>query len=239
MTQKPVSPPGKLNFLTAALWCLLRQLRRVLLYATSGCLAVIILLIWVNPPTTYYIWQESQRLGAVNYSWTAIADIASDLPRAVVAAEDANFCLHWGFDLSAIRTAIDEGSRRGASTLTQQTVKNVLLWQGRSWTRKAFEALLTPVVEVFWPKWRILELYLNVVEFDTGVFGVTAAAHHYFDVAPDQLSVLQAAQLAAVLPAPKTRSAAKPSAFLRQRAIAIADGAATIRKDGRARCFED
>jgi monofunctional biosynthetic peptidoglycan transglycosylase len=102
--------------------------------------------------------------------------------RSAVAAEDANFCNHWGFDMAAIREAIDEGSNRGASTISQQVVKNVFLWHGRSWVRKAMEAVLTPVVELVWSKQRILEVYLNVAEFGEGVFGVQAAAQHYFGV---------------------------------------------------------
>ena len=102
--------------------------------------------------------------------------------RSAVAAEDANFCLHWGFDMAAIREAVEEGGTRGASTISQQVVKNVFLWHGRSWVRKAMEAVMTPVVELVWTKRRILEVYLNVAEFDEGVFGVQAAAQHYFGV---------------------------------------------------------
>src|SRR6056297_116209 len=165
--------------------------------------------------------------------------IAAVMARSLVAAEDANFCQHWGFDMGAIRTAIAEGSGRGASTLSQQVVRNVYLWHGRNWARKALEAVLTPVVETLWPKRRIVEVYLNVAEFDAGVFGVEAAARHYFGVSAADLSAVQAARLAAVLPDPKDRSAKSPSAALRKRAASIMDGAATIDRDGRAACFED
>lgn len=130
-------------------------------------------------------------------------------------------------------------ANRGASTLTQQVVKNAFLWQGRSWLRKALEAMMTPMVELAWSKERILEVYLNVAEFDEGVFGVEAAAHHYFGVGPEKLSEVQAARLAAVLPSPKVRSASKPNELVRRRTAQIIDGAATIRADGRAACFED
>ena len=140
--------------------------------------------------------------------------------------------------VGATRAAIEEGGNRGASTLTQQTVKNVWLWQGRSWPRKALEALFTPVVEAIWSKRRILEIYLNVAEFDTGVFGIEAAAQHHFGVSAADLSAQQAALLAAVLPNPKERQAVNPSSATQRRARAIADGAATIRADGRAACFE-
>jgi len=191
------------------------------------------------PARTYYMGQEARRLGEIKYQWVALDDVAPVMARALVAAEDANFCAHWGFDVAAIRKAIDEGSQRGASTLTQQVVKNTYLWQGRSYARKAMEASITPLVELFWTKRRIIEVYLNIAEFDEGVFGIYAAAQHYFGVTPDQLSPRQAARLAVVLPSPKKRSASRPSARLRRRAALVMDGAATIRRDGRAACFED
>ena len=191
------------------------------------------------PPTTPYILSEAARLNGVQRRWVRIDDVAPVMVRSVVAAEDANFCLHWGFDMGQLRAAIAEGADRGASTLTQQTVKNVWLWQGRSWLRKALEGLMTPVVEAFWSKRRILEVYLNVAEFDTGVFGIEAAAQHHFGVSAADLSARQSALLAAVLPNPKGRQAVNPSTATERRARSIADGAATIAADGRARCFED
>jgi len=193
----------------------------------------------VNPPTTHTIWSEARRLGSVDREWVPIEDIAPEMARSVVAAEDANFCLHWGFDVQAIRAAMEGGGARGGSTITQQVVKNVFLWQGRSWIRKALEAAITPAVEAVWSKRRIIEVYLNIAEMGEGVFGVEAAARRFFNVGPEALSPKQAALIAAVLPSPKTRSAAKPSASVRRRAVSIADGAATIRADGRSACFED
>ena len=194
---------------------------------------------WVDPPVTAYKWQEGWRLGEVRHEPVPMARIAPVMARSAVAAEDANFCLHWGFDMGAIRVAIAEGSGRGASTISQQVVKNVYLWHGRTWLRKALEAAITPLVEAAWPKRRILEVYLNIAEFDEGVFGVEAAARHYFGVGAENLGAVQAARLAAVLPDPKGRSASTPSAALRRRAAMIMDGAATIARDGRAACFED
>ena len=203
-------------------------------------LAVAVTLLWsvVNPPTTYYMMQESRRLGGVDHEWVPMEESAPVMARAAVAAEDANFCNHWGLDVIAIRRAIDEGGNRGAATISQQGVKNVFLWHGRSWVRKVLEAGMTPLIEALWSKRRILEVYLNVAEFDEGVFGVEAASRHYFGVGPDALSGTQAARLAAILPNPKGRSASQPSSFVRKRAASILDGAATIRADGRARCFE-
>ncbi|MBZ4023571.1 monofunctional biosynthetic peptidoglycan transglycosylase [Rhodobacter sp. TJ_12] len=210
---------------------------RIGLGVLAAYLGLIVVYDFLNPPTTYTMWSESRRLDGIDQEWSDVEDIAPVMLRSVVAAEDANFCRHWGFDMGAIRQAIDAGGNRGASTISQQVVKNVFLWQGRSWARKAMEALLTPAVEAIWTKRRILEIYLNVAEFGEGVFGVNAAAFHYFRTTPEKLTARQAALLAAVLPDPKGRSAAKPSRFVSRRATAIADGAATIRADGRAACF--
>ncbi len=191
----------------------------------------------INPPTNHYMFTEARRLGGVEHDWVAMERIAPVMGRSVVAAEDANFCLHWGLDVRAIRAAVDSG-RGGASTISQQTVKNVYLWHGRSWVRKAIEALWTPLTEAVWSKRRILEVYLNVAEFDEGVFGVQAAARHYFGVDAADLTPTQAARLAAILPSPKNRSASNPSPFTRSRAAAILSGAQTIAADGRADCFQ-
>ena len=199
---------------------------------------MILLYAVVNPPVTPYMIAEARRHGPVEREWVPMERIAPVMARAVVAAEDANYCLHWGFDMAAIRDAIDAGGTRGASTIPQQVVKNVYLWHGRSWLRKALEAGLTPLVELVWSKRRILEVYLNVAEFDRGVFGVEAAARHYFGVSAADLTATQAARLAAILPDPKGRSASEPSRFVQRRAAAIRDGAETIRVDGRADCFE-
>lgn len=212
---------------------------RGLLAVLGGFAFLVVLFSFVNPPINIYQVQESVRLGGVERDWVDWDEIAPVMGRSAVAAEDANFCLHWGFDMAAIREAVAAGGNRGASTISQQAVKNVFLWHGRSWLRKAMEAMLTPAVELVWSKQRILEVYLNVAEFDEGVFGVQAAAQHYFGVDARDLSALQAARLAAVLPDPKGRSAANPSNFVRNRTRAIISGAETIAADGRDACFRD
>ncbi len=219
-------------------------LRRVLRFLTRALLGAIVLaVVWVlayrviPPPGGLFIWSESRRLGGVEREWVPMERIAPVMARSVIAAEDANFCLHWGFDMSEIRRVIASGSARGASTLTQQTAKNVFLWHGRDWTRKALESGFTLLIETTWPKRRILEIYLNMAEFDEGVFGVEAAAQHHFRTTAADLTALQAARLAAVLPAPKTRDAANPTQFVRNRTSAIMDGAATIARDGRDGCI--
>lgn len=234
--EKPEEKPKKRT--------LAEHIRRVRRWVLLTCLFLFLLVAGIvasfaviNPPTTPYMWSEARRLGQVEHEWVDLEEIAPVLMRSVVAAEDANFCLHFGFDMNEIRKALDSGGSRGASTLTQQTVKNLFLWQGRSWVRKAMEAVLTPMAETFWSKSRTLELYLNIAEFDEGVFGIEAASRNAFRVGPEALTSRQAAQLAAVLPNPKKRSASRPTSYLKKRARIIADGAATIKRDGRASCL--
>jgi len=160
----------------------LRWVRRLLTVFFAVVAIAVIAYALFRPPTTLYIASERARLGSLEHGWVDFEDIAPVMARSVVAAEDANFCAHWGFDIGAIRQVIEEGESRGASTITQQVVKNVYLWPARSWPRKATEAMITPVVELVWSKRRILEVYLNMIEFDEGVLGIEAAAQHYFGV---------------------------------------------------------
>ena len=221
----------------------LQGLRRVLLWSLLVVALVFLawglIYRWVNPPITFYMMQERARLGEIQYQWVDIEQMAPILRRAVVAAEDANFCTHWGIDSAAVRQALREGALRGGSTISQQTVKNAFLWPGRNWLRKAVEALLTPYIEMVWSKRRLLEIYLNIAEFDTGVFGIEAAAWHHFGVAAKDLNRVQAGRLAVVLPNPKGRSAIRPTKDIRKRAASVIAGTDMIQKDGRAECFED
>ena len=230
---KSAPPPPRLLWRRLLAW-----LARGVLGVAAFYLLLIVAFSFLPPPGNLYQWSESLRLGGIQRQWVNIEDIAPAMARSVVAGEDANFCLHWGFDMAAIRDAIQHGSKRGASTLDQQTVKNVLLWQGRSWVRKAMEAVLTPVAELLWSKQRILELYLNEAEFAEGVFGVQAAARHYWNKDAKDLTVTDAARLASVLPNPKDYNAGKPGPYVKSRARQIISGAETIAADGRAACFE-
>jgi len=240
--KKPRARKAKAGPAAAPKRPLFRRILRWLLRGIGGIAAFFAVLVLafaiVPPPINAYQIAEAWRLGGIKKDWVGWDEIAPVMGRSAVAAEDANFCNHWGFDMAAIRLAIEAGSNRGASTISQQVVKNVFLWQGRSWLRKAMEAVLTPAVELVWSKQRILEVYLNVAEFDDGVFGVQAAAQHHFGVDARDLTATQAARLAAVLPDPKERSASKPSDFVRKRTRAIISGAETIAVDGRAACFE-
>lgn len=154
--------------------------------------------------------------------WVSMDDISPWMGLAVIAAEDQKFPEHWGFDVSAIEKALAHNERnenriRGASTLSQQTAKNLFLWDGRSWVRKGLEAGLTLGMETVWSKKRILTVYLNVAEFGDGIFGVEAAAQRYFHKPASRLSPSEAALLAAVLPNPLRFKASAPSGYVRSR----------------------
>lgn len=170
----------------------------------------------VPPPVTPLMlirWTEGQSIGK---DWVPLDQMSQHLPAAVIAAEDNLFCRHHGFDVDAIREQVDNylaGERvRGASGITQQTAKNLFLWPNRGWFGKALEAWLSLGLEVAWPKRRILEVYLNVIEFGPGVYGAEAASLHHFRKGAEKLTRRQAALLASVLPAPLVRSASQPSA---------------------------
>ncbi|WP_373963064.1 monofunctional biosynthetic peptidoglycan transglycosylase [Kosakonia sacchari] len=154
--------------------------------------------------------------------WVGMDDISPWMALAVVAAEDQRFPEHWGLDFSAIEKALSHNERhenriRGASTISQQTVKNLLLWDGKSWVRKGLEAGLTLGMEAVWTKRRILTVYLNIAEFGDGVFGVEEASQRYFHKPASRLSMSEAALLAAVLPNPISFQAAAPSGYVRSR----------------------
>lgn len=156
-----------------------------------------------------------------HHQWVSLEEIAPSLGVAVIAAEDQNFADHFGFDWQAIEKAIqhNENSRRkrGASTVSQQTAKNLFLWNSRSWVRKGFEAWFTLLIETGWSKRRILEVYLNIVEFGDGVYGAEAAARTYFGKPAKRLTTSEAALLAAVLPNPRKFKANAPSEYIRGR----------------------
>ena len=196
---------------------------------------LVLLFRFIPIPTTPYMMSERP----ISYTWISLDKVSANVPLAIVAAEDVNFCNHWGFDMKAIRLAIEQGGNRGASTISQQVVKNLFLWHERSWIRKFFEAILTPAVEIAWSKRRILEVYINIAEFDQGIFGIEEASQQLFGLPASQLSLSEASLLAAVLPNPKQRSVKNPSLFVQRRALAISDGASTILKDERSQCFTD
>ena len=179
---------------------------------------------WFNPFTSAFILQEQlEDKKIIHLNWVPYADIADTLAISIVASEDQKFPEHYGFDFTALSKALNEDREqtRGASTITQQLVKNIYLWSGRSYFRKGLEAYLTVLLECFLPKRRILEIYLNVVEFAPAVYGIGNASRMLFSRSPGQISAHQAALLAAVLPNPKGLSAKYPSLYVLQRAQQI------------------
>ena len=200
---------------------LVRWLAIGLACVVGGTAVIVLPFRFVRPPTTAFILRDpTPSSRSVPREWIPLRELGDTLPIAVVAAEDQKFPQHRGFDFEAIESALREGDR-GASTLSQQVAKNLYLWPGRSWIRKGLEAWLTLFIEALWPKERILEVYLNVAEFGPGVFGAAAASRSYWGVEPHQLSLDRASHLAAVLPAPRSRSATRPSEFVSGRARAI------------------
>ena len=184
---------------------------------------------FVDPPTSAFMlarqgeaWRQGGWGFRVAYDWRDLEDISRYLPMAVIAAEDQNFASHSGFDLKAIEKALDHTARgkrvRGGSTISQQVAKNLFLWQGRSWLRKGLEAWYTLLIELMWPKHRILEVYVNVAEFGDGIYGAQAAARSYWRKDAARLSAAESARLAAVLPSPRRYSASRPGPYVQRRA---------------------
>ncbi|MEL7466470.1 MAG: monofunctional biosynthetic peptidoglycan transglycosylase [Pseudomonadota bacterium] len=219
-----------------------RRVRRIVV--RTLLIAVLVPALWVaayrfiDPPVTYLIAAEWVRLGDVEREWRDLDEMSPHLPRAAMGGEDARFCAHYGFDFEEIAKALAEDDRRrGASTITQQVAKNVFLWPDASWLRKGLEAGFTVLIELFWPKRRTMEVYLNVAEMGEGVFGAEAAARRYFGRSADELTLVQSARIAAALPNPKARDPSRPSNFLIRRGRSIADGAETLRANGGADCL--
>lgn len=201
-------------------------IQRVILTFLMACivfLGMIGLLRVVNPPTSAFMvihqWQHPER--AVHHTWVDLENVSAWMPLAVIASEDQTFLQHWGLDIKGIITVVKDYRKgdalRGASTISQQTAKNLFLWNGRQFVRKILEAGLTLGLEGLWSKRRIMEVYLNIAEFGDGIYGVEAASLHFFGVHARQLSQVQAARLAAVLPNPKRFNAARPTAYIAQR----------------------
>lgn len=207
---------------------LFRRLSKLLLWFAVGSALLVLALRWIDPPGTALMverkvdsWIDGEPID-LQRSWRPWKELPDNLKMAVIAAEDQRFAEHHGFDLDAIQKALAHnergGSLRGASTLSQQVAKNLFLWSGRSWPRKALEAWFTGLIELFWSKQRILEVYLNSVEWGDGVFGAEAAARHHFGVGAPYLSRQQASLLAAVLPNPRAWSPRKPGPHVSRRA---------------------
>lgn len=211
----------------------LKKIIRKTLFLFGICFAIALLWIRFFPiPNTSYMIHEKARLGAVKYDWISLNYLPDHIPASVIAAEDSGFCNHHGVEWQVLWKLINEGADRGGSTISQQMVKNLFLWQGETtfskYARKAIEVPLTLIVELALPKKRIVEIYLNIIEYDTGVFGIEQAALHHFNVNAKDLSPRQMALLAAVLPNPKSYQAVPAGDYVAGRAKQIERGARDV-----------
>ena len=196
---------------------------------------------FVPPPFTFTMAGDLMSGHSITKEWTPLSRIDPDMPRAAIAGEDSRFCEHHGFDFKAMAGAAyrnAQGGRiRGGSTISQQTAKNVFLFQGGGYVRKAFEAWFTLLIELIWGKRRIMEVYLNVAETGIGTYGVEAGAIRYFNHSAERLSTAEAGRIAAVLPLPKKRAAISPRGFTRRHGNAIASRIGVVRREGLDACL--
>ena len=237
---KPSAPkPKPKRGLVARLFRTLVTL--VLVFGFIGPVLVTALYRFVPPPLTYLMVERAIEGRGFDRRWRSLDDISPTLVRAAIAAEDARFCSHHGFDFKAMEKALRNNERRpnrikGGSTISQQTAKNVFLWPDRSYVRKGLEAYFTVLIEVMWGKPRIMEVYLNSIEWGPGVYGAEAAAQRNFGVSAKGLSATQAARLAAILPSPLKWRAAQPGPYVKKRSGRIRAGAGAVRGTGSAAC---
>jgi len=205
-----------------------KRLLRLLLWLFLISIASVILFRWLPVPVTPLMLMQcvkqafdDKRDVRLKKDWVSLDEISPDLQLAVVCAEDQNFLEHYGFDLDAIEKALKHNKnhkrKRGASTISQQTAKNVFLYDGRNWIRKGLEVYFTFLIELTWNKERIMEVYLNVIEFGDGIYGAEAASQHFFKASAKDLTRNEAALLAAVLPAPRKYSAKAPGSYIKKR----------------------
>lgn len=220
----------------------MRWLIRFLFKALVGFLGLslgwVLLFKFLPVPVTATMLMDEN---GITKDWTSLSNIDRSMVRAVIAAEDGKFCLHEGFDREAIEKAIEsnrQGGRiRGGSTISQQTAKNVFLWQGGGYVRKGFEAWFTVLIEQIWGKRRIMEVYLNVAETGIGTYGVEAGAQRYFGKSAAALTPLEAARMAAALPLPKERSVRNPRGWLARHGNTISARIGAVGRDGLDSCI--
>lgn len=222
--------------------CILKTLVSLVVGFIGISLLLVILFRFVPVPYTATMAMDEN---SVTRDWEPLASIDRNLVSAVIAAEDGKFCSHDGFDREAIEQAFRRnlqakekgGVIRGGSTISQQTAKNVFLWQGGGYVRKGLEAWFTFLIEQIWGKRRIMEVYLNVAETGIGTYGAEAGAQRYFGHSASRLSVSEASRMAAALPLPKERSVVNPSGFTRRYGNTIAARMGSVRRDGLDACL--
>lgn len=205
-----------------------KVLKHLLLGSLLMSITAVLAFRWVDPPASAFMVKDLVEDVNVKQQWVSIERISPSMVQAIIASEDQNFEQHYGFDVEAIEKALQHNERitnfkkssrriRGASTLTQQTAKNMFLWRSRSWVRKGLEVYFTVLMEVLWPKKRIAEVYLNTAEFGKGIYGVESAAKRYFGKRASELTLNESALLTAVLPNPKRFKVDSPSPYVLQR----------------------
>ena len=202
----------------------IRVLRNLIFWFLIITFLWVLALRFINPPITFLMLQRGverkidRKEWKIEKEWIAVDDLSDNLKKAAIAGEDVNFLKHWGFDFKAMDNAFEKNQKSkrivGGSTISQQTAKNVFLWPGRSYVRKAFEAYFTALIELLWSKERILEVYLNVIETGDGLFGAEAASWNYYSKSAASMTKSQAALLVAVLPNPRRWSPAKPTSYV-------------------------
>ena len=206
----------------------------------AGPVLAVVVYRFVPPPATPLMVIRLAEGKGWNHRWRSIDKVSPSLPRALIAAEDARFCEHHGFDFEALQKAYENnekgGKIRGGSTISQQTAKNVFLWQGRSYVRKGLEAWFTVLIETIWGKKRIMEVYLNSIEYGPGIYGAEAASRAYFKVGADKLTPQQSARLAAILPSPLKWKAVNPGRYVKKRSSRIGKASGAVRREGLAAC---
>lgn len=218
-----------------------RFIFKTIVYFLIGSVALVLVYRFVPVPTTLTMLFDSN---GAERDWEPLSNISPNLVRAVIAAEDGKFCQHSGFDTEAIEKALQRNQRggrmRGGSTISQQTAKNVFLWQGSGWSRyirKVPEVYFTFLIETFWGKRRIIEIYLNVAETGIGTYGAESGAQRYFNKSAAKLSRVEAARMAAALPLPKKRAVNGASGFTRRYGNSIAARIGIVKRDGLDSCI--
>ncbi len=213
---------------------------KIIIWFLLISVGLVILFRFVPVPVTATMLMDDE---SINKDWEPLSDIDRNMVRAVIAAEDSKFCSHDGFDREAIERAMKSnangGRIRGGSSISQQTAKNVFLWQGGGYFRKGMEAWFTFLIENMWGKRRIMEVYLNVAETGIGTYGAEAGAQRYFNHSASSLTPLEAGRMAAALPLPKKRAVANPSGWLRRHGNSIAARIGVVRRDSLDSCVYD
>lgn len=221
----------------------MRFISRVIIWFLVISIGLTLVFRFVPPPVTLTMLFDEN---GITKDWTPLSRIDRNMVDAIIAGEDSKFCTHDGFDRQAIEDAMARnaqgGRLRGGSTISQQTAKNVFLWQGNGWSRyvrKGLEAWFTLLIETLWDKRRIMEVYLNVAETGIGTYGVEAGAQRYFGHSASRLTQNEAARMAAALPSPKKRAVKNPTGFTRRYGNIIAARINVVRRDGLDACIYD